>query len=65
MEDRYKSIIVVDLMLTRRNNGKTEVLLALRKNTGYNDGKYEQECQIDESQRLSFAGHCRYHRASA
>lgn len=41
MENRYKSIIVVDLMLTRRNNRKTEVLLALRKNTGYNDGKYE------------------------
>ena len=41
MENRYKSIIVVDLILTRRNNGKTEVLLALRKNTGYNDGKYE------------------------
>ena len=41
MESRYKSIIVVDLMLTRKNNEKTEVLLALRKNTGYNDGKYE------------------------
>ena len=41
MENRYKSIIVVDLMLTRMNNRKTEVLLALRKNTGYNDGKYE------------------------
>ena len=41
MENRYKSMIVVDLMLTRKNNEKTEVLLALRKNTGYNDGKYE------------------------
>ena len=41
MEDRYKSIIVVDLMLTRNNHGKIEILLALRKNTGYNDGKYE------------------------
>ena len=41
MENRYKSIIVVDLMLTRKNNEKTEVLLALWKNTGYNDGKYE------------------------
>ena len=29
MENRYKSIIVVDLMLTRKNNEKTEVLLAL------------------------------------
>jgi 8-oxo-dGTP pyrophosphatase MutT (NUDIX family) len=28
-------------MLTRENNGEKEVLLALRKNTGYNDGEYE------------------------
>ena len=41
MEDRYKSMIVVDLMLTRKNKEKDEVLLALRKNTGYNDGKFE------------------------
>ena len=43
MEERYKSMIVVDLMLTRinENTGKKEVLLALRKNTGYNDGEYE------------------------
>ena len=41
MEDRYKSMLVVDLMLKRENNGKKEILLALRKNTGYNDGKYE------------------------
>lgn len=43
MEERYKSMIVVDLMLTRINEitGKKEVLLALRKNTGYNDDKYE------------------------
>lgn len=43
MEERYKSMIVVDLMLIRKNEetGKKEVLLALRKNTGYNDGKYE------------------------
>jgi 8-oxo-dGTP pyrophosphatase MutT (NUDIX family) len=41
MEDRYKSMLVVDLMLIRENNGENEVLLALRKNTGYNDGEYE------------------------
>lgn len=41
MEERYKSMIVVDLMLTRNNGDKKEVLLALRKNTGYNDGEYE------------------------
>lgn len=41
MEERYKCAVVVDLMLTRKNNGKNEILLALRKNTGYNDGEYE------------------------
>ena len=43
MEQRYQSSIVVDLMLTRKNekNGKKQVLLALRKNTGSNDGEYE------------------------
>ena len=43
MEDRYKCSIIVDLMLTRLNkeNGKKEVLVSLRKNTGYNDGQYE------------------------
>lgn len=43
MSERYKSMIVVDLMLTRKNekSGKEEVLLALRKNTGSHDGEYE------------------------
>lgn len=39
MEERYKSMLVVDLMLSRENNGEKEILLALRKNTGYNDGE--------------------------
>lgn len=41
MEERYCSKLVVDLMLTRNNNGEKEVLLSLRKNTGYRDGEYE------------------------
>ena len=43
MEERYKSMIVADLLLKRINkeSGKEEVLLALRKNTGFNDGEYE------------------------
>lgn len=43
MEERYECKLVTDLMLTRKNKqtGATEVLLALRKNTGYNDGEYE------------------------
>ena len=39
MEERYKSKIVVDLLLKRKNeNGKEEILLLLRENTGYLDG---------------------------
>lgn len=43
MEERYQSMIVVDLLLKRVNkdNDTEEILLALRKNTGYNDGEYE------------------------
>lgn len=55
MEERYKSMIVVDLMLTRKNEKtrKKEVLLALRKNTGYNDGEYELPGgHVDEGEDL-------------
>ena len=43
MIERYSCKLVTDLMLTRKNQqtGKTEVLLSLRKNTGYRDGEYE------------------------
>ena len=41
MEERYCCKLVTDLMLTRENNRKKEILLALRKNTGYRDGEYE------------------------
>ena len=42
MEDRYKSRIVVDLLILRKNKAEEgEILLALRKNTGYEDGNYE------------------------
>ena len=43
MEERYQSMIVADLLLKRidETTGKEDVLLALRKNTGYNDGEYE------------------------
>lgn len=41
MEERYCSKLVTDLMLTREKEGKKEVLLSLRKNTGYRDGEYE------------------------
>lgn len=42
MEERYKSKIVVDLLLKRKNkNNKDEILLLLRQNTGYLDGFYD------------------------
>lgn len=43
MEERYCCRLVTDLILTRKNqdNGNIEILLALRKNTGYHDGEYE------------------------
>ena len=41
MEERYCCKLVTDLMLTRENNGEKEILLSLRKNTGYRDGEYE------------------------
>ena len=42
-QERYTCKLVTDLMLTRKNEqtGAEEVLLALRKNTGYRDGEYE------------------------
>ena len=55
MEKRYKSAIVVDLMVKRLNKetGNQEILLMLRKNTGYNDGIYELPGgHVDEGEDL-------------
>ena len=43
MNERYQSKIATDLLLTRNNlqSKRKEVLLALRQNTGFNDGMYE------------------------
>jgi 8-oxo-dGTP pyrophosphatase MutT (NUDIX family) len=41
MKERFKCLIAVFLLLTRENNGETEILLQKRKNTGYMDGKYD------------------------
>ena len=42
MEERYKSRIIVDLMLERVNEGSREILLMLRQNTGYLDGYHSK-----------------------
>lgn len=57
MEERYKSKIVVDLLLKRKNeNNKEEILLLLRENTGYRDGYYDLPGgHVDENEDLFFA----------
>ncbi len=54
MQERYKSRIIVDLLILRRNEqGGEEILLALRKNTGYKDGEYELPGgHVDEGEDL-------------
>lgn len=41
MEERFKCAVCVDLIATRKNDSKTQVLLMQRKNTGDDDGNYE------------------------
>ena len=40
-EKRFKTPSSVALILIRNNNGKEEILLQKRKNTGYMDGYYD------------------------
>lgn len=42
MEERYRSKLIVDLLLQRENiDGEKEILLSLRQNTGHHDGEYD------------------------
>ena len=41
MEDRFKSVICVDLLIKRVVDNNTYILLMKRCNTGYNDLEYE------------------------
>ena len=41
MEERFKSAICVDLLLTKTVDEHLEILLMKRKNTGFNDGEFE------------------------
>lgn len=41
MSERYKSKLVVDILLERENQNKREILLSLRKNTKSYDGMYD------------------------
>ena len=44
MEEKYYSRLAVNLVLTRINNGRKEILLQLRQNTGYMDNMYDFAC---------------------
>ena len=39
--ERYKTYSTVSMIIERKNNGKTEILLQKRKNTGWMDGFWE------------------------
>lgn len=41
MEERFKCAVCVDLIMYKKFNNKTSILLMRRKNTGYEDGEYE------------------------
>lgn len=57
MKQRYQSKVAVFLILTREENGKTEILLQRRYNTGYMDGKYDVACSghVEKGESLSMA----------
>lgn len=57
MKERYQSKVAVFLILTREVNGKTEILLQERYNTGYMDGKYDAACSghLEKGESVSMA----------
>lgn len=57
MKKRYETKVAVFLILTRNVNGKKEVLLQQRCNTGYMDGKYDTACSghLEEGESMAMA----------
>ena len=57
MKKRYESKVAVFLILMRKVNGKREILLQRRCNTGYMDGKYDMACSghLEKGESLSMA----------
>lgn len=57
MKKRYESKVAVFLILVRKVNGKIEILLQRRCNTGYMDGKYDMACSghLEKGESLSMA----------
>ena len=50
MKERYRTLSAVMLLLTKEENGKEQILLQKRKNTGYMDGHWD----------CSVSGHVEY-----
>lgn len=51
---RYRTLSTVSMILERKNEGKTEILLQLRKNTGWMDGFWDLGAcgHVDENETL-------------
>ncbi len=56
-KDRFKTPIAVILMLIRNNNGKEQILLQKRKNTGYMDNYYDFSASghVEEKETMKMA----------
>ena len=57
MKERYEVKVAVFLIITRIYNGKKQILLQKRKNTGYMDGKYDMACSghLEKGETLTHA----------
>ena len=57
MKERYQSKVAVFLILTREINGKTQILLQKRYNTGYMDNQYDVACSghLEKGESLTMA----------
>lgn len=57
MKQRYETKVAVFLVLTRMMDGKKQVLLQKRCNTGYMDGKYDMACSghLEAGETLAMA----------
>ena len=55
MSEKYYSKLSVNLLLTRENNGKKEIMLHLRQNTGFMDNMYDFTCGGHVEKNESYA----------
>jgi len=57
MKERYQNKVAVFLILTRELNGKKQILLQERCNTGYMDGQYDMACSghLEQGESMAMA----------